>query len=110
MSYCGHGPLVPQQIEPQRSPPIGPGASQLSPVPHAGSVPHLHTPLSQRSPIAQHSAPHAGPDPCGQPPVAPQNPGSASAHACFVHDAPVAVHVHELQPSPAGKTSPSKYS
>ena len=107
--HSGHGPLMPQQIDPQTSPPAGPGAAQMSPVPHADPCPHRHVPFVHRSPARQHTAPHAGPS--GQPPVPPQNAGDASmppsAHACFVHATPLAVHVHELQPSPFGNTSPN---
>jgi hypothetical protein len=83
----------------------------VSPVPHAGFVPHTQVPLAQRSPCLQQMTPHAGPS--GHPPEALHDSGLASTpaslHATSVHTTPLAVQVHELQPSPAGNTSPTAY-
>ena len=103
--HCGHGPVAPQQIEPQASPPAGPAASQVSPVPHAEPAPHMQTPKSQRSPAPQQIAPQPTPVvhvSFGWHSVA----GSASAgawHGRAVHVKPVRLHVQSLQSSPAGQ-------
>jgi hypothetical protein len=109
--HSGHGPVTPQQIAPQASPPMGPAAAQVSPDAHAGCVPQRHVPLSQCSPAAQQAAPHAGPS--GQPPDEAHDPAGASVpasvHVRWVQLTPVSVHVQELQPSPTGNVSPTAY-
>jgi hypothetical protein len=46
----GHGPLAPQQIDPHMSGRCAPAVAQVSPTPHAASVPHMHAPLTHCSP------------------------------------------------------------
>jgi hypothetical protein len=98
---------MPQHTAPQPSLLVGPTASHESPAPHAELGPHWQVPFTQRSPAPQHSAPHTGPS--GHPLDAPHDAGLAStppsAQPSSVQVAPSAVQVHELQPSPAGKTS-----
>jgi hypothetical protein len=99
---------MPQHTAPQPSLPVGPTASHVSPAPHAELGPHWQDPFTQRSPAPQHSAPHTGP---GHPLDAPHEAGFASTppsrQASPVQMTPSAVHVHVLQLSHAGKTSPS---
>ena len=51
---------MPQHTAPHASPPIGPNASHVSPVPHAAFWPHLHTPPTHFSPCPQQRPLHAG--------------------------------------------------
>ena len=100
--------MTPQHNVPQLSLPIGPTPSHESPPLHAGLDPHWQAPFTQRSPDPQHNVPHTAPT--GHPPDGAHDAGFASTppstQASAVHAAPFAVHVHELQPSPAGNISP----
>lgn len=112
VSYCGHGPLAPQQIEPHASPPIGPAASHESFAPHALEPPHMQVPPTHFSPVPQHAVPQTGPS--AHPPEGAQLAGFASTppstQARRVHATdPPSRQRHELHPSPAGNSSPSPY-
>ena len=76
-NYPGQGPLTPQQIWPQASPPTGPKWSQTSPPEQAAPAPHQHAPSTHSSPAAQHPPPHAGPS--AQSPDGAQGAGGAAS-------------------------------
>ena len=94
---------------PHASPPRGPAAAHSLPAVHAGLLPHMQTPDSQRSPCAQQIEPQPGPVVqvvVGWHSVA----GFASNgawHGRAVHVMPLAVQLQSLQSSPAGHVSPS---
>ena len=78
----------------------------------AGFEAHWQAPLTQRSPWPQHRVPQAGPS--RQPPEAAHDSGfastvPASGQASAVQLTPPAVHMQELQLSPAGNTSPTAW-